>query len=935
MSTKNQIIVKSDFYGGNQGIDNILNDYYEREIRKIGNQEDQSLARKFIEEGLIIEGSRVSVSEASAISQFDLSEDLLQRLRDSRLIRAENTHLGKAYEVSHDTLVHPILKSFEKRKRAEDQIEIAKKIKEEHKAFEKEKRKKRRANLLAALGFLLFSVAMIALYKAIDLNKEIHQQSRIGKSSELTAHSVTQTQVSNNVTKGYALAKAALEFDDNVEARKALFSAYYKATNVPSNYFYTKDLNCQNSSLLSAYYSPQSNYIIANAWNKKACLYKKNGDFIRTFNIKAHKPIKRAVFSNNEKHLLVFGSENNEIEVYALDNLNEESEPIYTLKGHSELIHGAAFSSDDQKVLTYSKDGSVLLWNKDWQLEKEIKVDKEKIYYANFSPDGQHVLTINKSGNIQLFDEKGEFIIRIENEKGSTRTVSCSPNSNYFAIECPPNKVKIWNWEGSLVKELNGHEDFINDIDWSPDSKYIATSSPDKTAKIWDLKEDEPIANITGHHASVLSVDFSPNNQTLLTSSVDNTIVVWNLEGEIQGTLSGHFEKVGSAEFNKDGSRILSYSEEDNTVKEWVKENNAVWVLPIASEEAFIGKFSFNGQHALTCGSDIAMLWELEANNKVREKEKLTGHTRGVNYTSFSPNDQFVATGSLDNTGKVWDMEGQLIANLVGHKDQIVRIQWSPDSKEIITASHDKTAKIWNTNGDSLYTLRGHTSALLYAGFSPNGDHVITTSSDKTIKVWDRKGRLIQTLKGHDDRVIDAEISPNGRFIATASDDKTGRLWNLTEGTDFGKSIVLEGHTEVLRSIDISSDGNYIVTASDDRTARVWDRKGNLISVLSGHERRLQKAIFSNQGHMIATASSDNTAKVWALNGVLISDMIGHKNTVNDVNFSPDDKMILTVGSDHRAKIWPIISVDEVMRNVEESGFGGLDEETRKKYKID
>lgn len=931
MSVEKKITVYSDFYGGSHGIDEILNDYYEREIRKIGTKEEQDLARKFIEEGLIIEGNRVSVSEAGAINQFALSEDLLQRLRTSRLIRAENTHLGKAYEVSHDTLVAPILTSFEKRKRIEEQVEATKRLEEEHQALQKEKQKKRRANIIAALGFLLFFIALIALFKAVQLNKEARQQNRIARSNELTAHSTFETQNKKNVTKGYGLIKAALDFDDNAEARKGLFWTYYKSVNNPSNYFYVQNLNCQNSNLLSAYYSPFGTYISINAWNGKSCLLDKNGTPIRTFKISTTKPRLRTAFSSDEKRMMVM-AENNEIEIYELDKLNKDTPPAVVLNGHKATMRMANFSQDGKQILTCDEAGKAMLWDKEGVLKKELS--GADIYYANFSHDAQHILTISKNGTIQIRNAVGLIQKQIENLKGSPDVVSLSPDANYFAVSSIPFSVKIWNWEGTLVTTLKGHEDYVNDISWSPDSKWIATSSPDKTAKIWTIN-GQLQANMTEHNASVLSVDFAPDGQHVLTSSLDNRVLIWDRNGTWVGNLSGHFEKVTSAMFHPEGKKVLSFSEKDNTVKEWAKADHPVIDLKVESEEVFVAKYASDGKKVITCGTHKAIIWEQEGKDgKFNAKAKLEGHKSGVLDAAFSPDNQLVATASYDYTAKIWSMEGDLIADLNGHKEQIPTLDWAPDGETLVTSSYDKTVKVWTKAGALLYTLK-HDHPTLCAAYDHSGKYIVTAGDKGEVKLWEQNAQLITTLEGHTGLVVDAVFSPDGSYLVTASGDGTARIWDLESSEHFGSSIVLDAHTSGIKSVDISSDGQYIVTGSKDRTAIVWNRKGELRSVLSGHESTIQETLFSPDGRMVATASSDNSAKIWNLEGLLISDMLGHTNTVNDVCFSLDGKKILTAASDHTAKIWPIISVQEVIRDLDGLGVVELSESTKNKYHID
>jgi conflict system STAND superfamily ATPase len=156
-NVENIVVSESDF-GGASGIKSILNNYYEQEVLEL-EKEERPLARKFIEEGLIVAGRRVGVSEGVEQKSFGIHRKLLEKLLASRLIRAENTHLGRSFELSHDTLVAPILQSYDIRRREEEKLEAIEKQKEQEQLLASERKKRNRAVLLAAAGFILFLIA--------------------------------------------------------------------------------------------------------------------------------------------------------------------------------------------------------------------------------------------------------------------------------------------------------------------------------------------------------------------------------------------------------------------------------------------------------------------------------------------------------------------------------------------------------------------------------------------------------------------------------------------------------------------------------------------------------------------------------------------------------------------------------------------------------
>jgi dynein assembly factor with WDR repeat domains 1 len=57
-----------------------------------------------------------------------------------------------------------------------------------------------------------------------------------------------------------------------------------------------------------------------------------------------------------------------------------------------------------------------------------------------------------------------------------------------------------------------------------------------------------------------------------------------------------------------------------------------------------------------------------------------------------------VATGSMDQTSKLWDIEtGKVHSTLKGHEGEIVSLNFNADGDMILTGSFDKTAILWDT----------------------------------------------------------------------------------------------------------------------------------------------------------------------------------------------------------------------------------------------
>lgn len=113
-------------------LDSVLRGYYLGQIKSLETRKDRKLARQLLEDHLVLPKSRQRTSKDAAYIRetLEIDNSLLANLQDSRLIRRiHKTGNNPIYEISHDTLVEPIL--AEKR----DREAIARFIKKTWKYF--------------------------------------------------------------------------------------------------------------------------------------------------------------------------------------------------------------------------------------------------------------------------------------------------------------------------------------------------------------------------------------------------------------------------------------------------------------------------------------------------------------------------------------------------------------------------------------------------------------------------------------------------------------------------------------------------------------------------------------------------------------------------------------------------------------------------------
>lgn len=317
---------------------------------------------------------------------------------------------------------------------------------------------------------------------------------------------------------------------------------------------------------------------------------------------------------------------------------------------------------------------------------------------------------------------------------------------------------------------------------------------------------------------------------------------------------------------------------------------------------------------------------EIVESNIYRVERTFYFHTSDVWSVKFSPDGKLLASGSVDSTARIWNIETGTLGYTLYQPAGITSVAFNPDGKYLITTSYDGIVRVIKiSDRDILRELTGHTGTVWSADFSPNGNLIASGGEDATIKLWDvHSGRLLRTFTGHTRNVWAVKFSPDGATMASGSFDNTVKIWNVADGTLIRE---LRGHSEAVVALAFSPDGKILASTSDDTTIKLWNTVHWSLMKTFQVSRHVQAVDFSSDGKRLITGGRDQAAfgeflqnifgdsetrkgvSMWLWdvhNGKLLQTFSQHSNDVNDVSFSPNSMWIASGSSDRTVKLWRI-----------------------------
>ncbi|XP_037954444.1 cleavage stimulation factor subunit 1 [Teleopsis dalmanni] len=320
------------------------------------------------------------------------------------------------------------------------------------------------------------------------------------------------------------------------------------------------------------------------------------------------------------------------------------------------------------------------------------------------------------------------------------------------------------------------------------------------------------------------------------------------------------------------------------------------------------------------------------------ETAYVTSHKQSCRAGAFSHDGTLVATGSVDASIKILDVERMLaksapedlepgreqqahpvIRTLYDHTDEVAFLEFHPTEHILASGSRDCTVKLFDIAKPSVkkaHKVLTDCEPVTCLSFHPNGDFMVVGTEHQTLRIYDVEtskcyGGAIPSHQ-HKAAIRCVKFASKAKLYASGSVDGCIKIWDTVSGRCVNTILDAHGGAEIC-SLQFTRNGKYLLSSGKDSLVYLWELcTSRAIQTYTGagttgkQEHNTQAVFNHTEDYVLFPDEATTSLCSWnARNGARLNLMsLSHNGPVRYITHSPNAPAFLTCSDDYRARFW-------------------------------
>jgi WD40 repeat protein len=262
--------------------------------------------------------------------------------------------------------------------------------------------------------------------------------------------------------------------------------------------------------------------------------------------------------------------------------------------------------------------------------------------------------------------EKKATLRTFQIKSGRATALAVASDDETFAVGDHRGVVHIFHVNAAKeIFELKCHDKEVTDLAFGPDNTLLVSSGRDGTIQLLNSRMGVTLAELKGHSGAVNSIAVTPDGRYVISAGNDLTIRMWDANVHQQKkSIQESADKLLNMVLSLDGSMVAS-STVDIAVD--LRRHTRKDIRHIKIRNTITGE----------------------------EIRTLSGHKKDVTTLAFHPDKRFLASGSVDRSIRIWDLQMGEAVTVMQQEDAVQGVDFSNNGKWFAALSRNQRITVW------------------------------------------------------------------------------------------------------------------------------------------------------------------------------------------------------------------------------------------------